>query len=191
MTEPTARVGKNARMATTSSPSPVGPAHEAKRPLTVIAGPYGHPFHPALVTVPIGAWIASMGFDLAARVSDEPEVFAKGSFWLIALGLVGAAVAGFFGMLDLLTIPRNTKAFRTGVLHLLLNSAVIVLYVVNLLVRQGRLDKAGAVPVALVALSAVALALLSVSGWLGGKLAYRYGVRVAAEADQAEGFLSP
>jgi hypothetical protein len=29
-----------------------------------------------------------------------------------------------------------------------------------------------------------------VSGFLGGKLAYRYGVRVATEADQSEGFRS-
>lgn len=175
-------------MATTSSQPPVDPVQEAKRPLTRIAGPYGHPFHPILVTVPIGAWVASLGFDLASRVSDEPEVFAKGSFWLIALGLLGAAGAAFFGVLDLLTIPRNTKAFRTGVQHLLCNSAAVGLFAVDLVIRQGRLDKAGAVPVALVALSGVALALVGVSGWLGGKLAYHFGVRVAAEVDQAEGF---
>ena len=29
---------------------------QAKQPVTVLAGPYGHPFHPILVTVPIGAW---------------------------------------------------------------------------------------------------------------------------------------
>jgi uncharacterized membrane protein len=34
----------------------------------------------------------------------------------------------------------------------------------------------------------VALAALAVSGWLGGKLAYRYGVRVADEATQARGY---
>jgi uncharacterized membrane protein len=172
----------------TTPPPPANHAAEAKRPLTRIAGPYGHPFHPILVTVPIGAWVASMGFDLASRVSDEPELFAKGSYWLIALGLLGAAGAAFFGVLDLLTIPRNTKAFRTGVQHLLLNSTTTALYVVNLVIRNGRLDKAGAVPAALVALSAIALALLGLSGWLGGKLSYRYGVRVAEEADQAEGF---
>ena len=175
-------------MSTTPSPPPASQAAEAKRPLTPIAGPYGHPFHPILVTVPIGAWVASMGFDLAARVSDEPEVFAKGSYWLIAFGLLGAAGAAFFGVLDLLTIPRNTKAFQTGVRHLLLNSAAVSLYGLNLVIRNGRLDKAGAVPVALIGLSAVALLLLGLSGWLGGKLSYHFGVRVAEEVDQAEGF---
>ncbi|MGW3205659.1 hypothetical protein [Streptomyces sp. NPDC001135] len=32
------------------------------------------------------------------------------------------------------------------------------------------------------------MAALGFSGFLGGKLAYRYGVRVADEATQAEGF---
>ncbi|TMM13354.1 MAG: DUF2231 domain-containing protein [Actinobacteria bacterium] len=40
----------------------------------------------------------------------------------------------------------------------------------------------------LVALSAAALAVLVLSGFLGGMLAYRYGVRVAGEATQVEGF---
>jgi uncharacterized membrane protein len=176
-------------MATTSPPPAESSLKAPKRPLTRIAGPYAHPFHPILVTVPIGAWVASMGFDLACRLSDEPEVFAKGAYWLMALGLVGAAAAAFFGVLDLLTIPRGTKAFRTGVTHLLLNSTAVILYAVNLAIRYGRLDKAGAVPVALVALSAVALVLLAVSGWLGGKLTYHYGVRVAEEVDQAEGYV--
>jgi uncharacterized membrane protein len=34
----------------------------------------------------------------------------------------------------------------------------------------------------------IGLAVIGVSGWLGGKLAYRYGVRVADEDTQAEGF---
>jgi hypothetical protein len=29
------------------------PRRQARQPVTVLAGPYGHPFHPILVTVPI------------------------------------------------------------------------------------------------------------------------------------------
>ncbi|MGV7281046.1 DUF2231 domain-containing protein, partial [Mycobacterium kansasii] len=30
----------------------------AKKPVSsLLAGPYGHPYHPILVTVPIGAWV--------------------------------------------------------------------------------------------------------------------------------------
>ena len=37
---------------------------QVKRPVTGLAGRYGHPVHPALVAVPIGAWIASFVFDI-------------------------------------------------------------------------------------------------------------------------------
>jgi len=67
-----------------------------------------------------------------------------------------------------------------------LNLTVVSLYVVNFAVRRshGYED----VSAAAIALSVVALALLSASGWLGGKLAYHYGVRVADEHTQAEGY---
>ncbi len=57
-----------------------------KQPVSaVLAGPYGHPFHPMLVTVPIGAWVASFVFDLASHVSS-PAALATGAFWLIGSG---------------------------------------------------------------------------------------------------------
>jgi hypothetical protein len=36
-------------------PRPDDAMHRAKHPKTVLAGPYGHPFHPVLVTIPIGS----------------------------------------------------------------------------------------------------------------------------------------
>jgi uncharacterized membrane protein len=69
-----------------------------------------------------------------------------------------------------------------------LNLTVVVVFAGSLLPRRGRLELPDGVPAGLIALSAVALGLLAVSGWLGGKLAYRYGVRVADEATQAQGY---
>src|SRR3990170_8428911 len=83
---------------------------EAKTPVTVAAGPYGHPFHPALVTVPIGAWVASLIFDVASRVDgDGSPALVEGAYWLIGIGIVGALAAALFGLLDLLAIPRHTR----------------------------------------------------------------------------------
>jgi uncharacterized membrane protein len=159
----------------------------AKRPVSLLAGPYGHPLHPILVTVPIGTWVASLVFDLASRLNDEPATFATGSRWLIGLGVLGALLAAMFGFLDLFAIPTGTRAFRTGLLHMALNLSVVALYAVSFLLRGGG-DAPDGVPVGPIAVSVLALALLTVSGWLGGKLAYRYGVRVADEATQAEGY---
>lgn len=167
---------------TTSSPM-----DSSKRPRSILAGPYAHPFHPILVTVPIGAWVASLVFDIAsALVSDDEAVFAAGAYWLIALGIIGALVAAAFGLLDLFAIPRGTRAFKVGLTHMSLNLAVVALFVVDFFVRaaQGYEEFSGLGTL----ISVVALALLGVSGWLGGELAYRYGVRVATEETQQEGF---
>ncbi len=159
----------------------------AKRPVTVAAGPYGHPFHPIFVTVPIGAWVASLVFDIASYLVEEPQAFAVGARWLIAIGIIGALLAAVFGLLDLVAIPRGTKAFRTGLIHMGLNLTVVVLFAAGFVLRLGPFEQAP-VPVVPVVVSAVALLLLLVSGWLGGKLAYTYGVRVVDEDEQADGF---
>jgi uncharacterized membrane protein len=139
-----------------------------------------------LAAVPTGAWVASLLFDIAAFVGDEPEAFARGAYWLIVVGLAGAVLAALFGLLDLSGIPRGSRAQRTGFGHLGLNAGVIVLFAVNVALRQAQgIDEA---TLAGIALSVVSLVMLGGAGWLGGRLAYRYGVRVADEGTQAEGF---
>jgi uncharacterized membrane protein len=163
----------------------------AKRPVSaVLAGPYGHPFHPILVTVPIGAWVSSLVFDIGSRIVGEPGFLARGSVWLIAIGVIGALAAALIGTLDLLAIPAGTPAFRTGLTHMSLNLVVTAAYVAGFFWRRAADSGPGPVGAGPLVLSAAALVVLGASGYLGGKLAYRYGVRVAAESTQAEGFRS-
>jgi uncharacterized membrane protein len=161
-----------------------------KSPRPVISGPYGHPFHPILVTVPIGAWVTSFVFDIASRVVDAPAFLSRGAAWLIAVGLIGALLAALLGLLDFLQIPPGTPAFRVGLTHLGLNLAVVAAYIGNFFWRYADYGTVGSVRIGQLVLSAVSLAVLVVSGYLGGQLAYRYGVRVADEQTQSEGFLT-
>jgi uncharacterized membrane protein len=162
---------------------------DAKQPVSAaLAGPYGHPFHPILVTVPIGAWVAALVFDIASHVVDRPGFLNQGAEWLIAIGVLGALAAAMVGFLDLFAIPTGTPAFRTGLIHMGLNLAITGAYVANFFWRHGTYTNGHSVEAGPLALAAVSLALLGVSGFLGGKLAYRYGVRVADEATQAEGY---
>jgi uncharacterized membrane protein len=163
----------------------------AKRPLSaLLAGPYGHPYHPMLVTIPIGAWVISLGFDVASRIASRPAFLARGSEWLIAAGVIGAVAAGLIGFLDLAVIPAGTPAFRIACTHMFINVTLIVAYGANFAWRYRTSAHAGPVDAAMIALSAACVAALSVSAYLGGKLTYRYGVRVAAEASQADGYLT-
>lgn len=166
-------------------------ADYAKRPVSsVLAGPYGHPFHPILVTIPIGAWVASLVFDIGSRIVDDPQFLTRGSQWLIAIGVIGALAAALVGFLDLLTIPKSTPALRVGLLHMTLNVTIVVAYVINFIWRYVGYGSTFAVGIGPLLLSIASLSALVVSGALGGKLAYSYGVRVALETDQAEGFRS-
>jgi uncharacterized membrane protein len=162
---------------------------DAKRPVSAaLAGPYGHPFHPILVTVPIGAWVCVSVFDIASHVVDGPGFLNRGAEWLIAIGVLGALAAASVGFLDLLAVPSGTSAFRTALTHMALNLTVTGAYVGNFLWRHGSYADGGSVATGPLILGVVSLALLGVSGFLGGKLAYRYGVRVADELTQAEGY---
>jgi uncharacterized membrane protein len=65
------------------------PLEQAKHPVTALAGRYGHPLHPALVAVPIGAWVTSFVFDVASHLDSDPGFLAHGARWLIAIGVIG------------------------------------------------------------------------------------------------------
>lgn len=161
---------------------------QAKRPVSaVLAGPYGHPLHPVLVNVPIGAWVAASVFDFASHLVHGPGALARGAWWLIAIGVLGALAAALIGFLDLLAIPPHTPVFRTALVHMGLNLTLTGGYVGGFLWRRAE-GVAGPVPWGPLALSLVCLAVLGLSGFLGGKLAFQYGVRVADEATQADGY---
>ena len=158
---------------------------ETRAPRASVAGPYGHPFHPVAVTIPIGAWSSSLVFDLLGLAADDPRAFATGSRWLIAIGLGGAVGASVLGLLDMSRIPAGTPARRTALVHLVLNVTAMVLFSLSLVLRM--LDLAR-VPVVAFGLRVIASLGLSVSGWLGGKLAYRWGIRVADQITHRKGF---
>src|SRR3954451_24331770 len=148
-----------ARTETESAAAPKLPAvQEAKHPVSSLAGPYGHPFHPILVTIPIGAWVVAFVFDLISRTSDEPYVYARGASWLLMIGIVGALAAAVFGFLDLLAIPTKTRAQRIALIHMTLNLAVVGLEAVGFAMRSSRLHEQGGTPIALIVLAGVALA---------------------------------
>lgn len=163
-------------------------AERGKRPVSrAMTGPYGHPFHPILVTIPIGAWVSSLVFDIASYIVDDPEFLARGAAWLIAVGVIGALAAASVGFLDLLGIPTGARAFTTALQHMSLMLVVTSAFAGNFFWRIiGDLDSSAAVGP--LVLTIVSLIVLVVGGALGGKLAYRYGVRVVDEATQADGF---
>jgi uncharacterized membrane protein len=147
---------------------------------SALAGPEGHPIHPFLVPLPIGAFVSSLIFDILTWTKpDGLPYLVDGAYWLIGVGLIGALIAAVFGVLDLVRIPRRTPPFTTALTHLSLNVVAAVLFIVGYYWRAGDHVELDRTRPGQLALSAVAVAVLIVAVWLGQKLTYRYGMRVS------------
>ena len=135
----------------------------------------GHPIHPMLVVFPLGLLVMSFVFDLIHLFTANPD-FSVASYWMIAAGVVSGLVAAVFGAIDFMAIPDGTRAKRIGLWHGGGNVVVTALFAVSWLLRSG---SASYVPDTIaVALSALAVVLGGVTGWLGGELVDRLGVGV-------------
>ena len=154
----------------------------AHRPSMAAAGPYGHPIHPMLVTIPIGAFVATLAFDIAS-VLIEGRAYGRPAVWLSLIGIVGGLVASLFGFVDYRRLTKGTRAHAVATRHMILMDVVLICFVVGFFVRRADSNYYlyGTPKIAL-ALSVVGVGIIG--GWLGGKLAYSYGSRVADESDQ-------
>lgn len=136
----------------------------------------GHPIHPMLVTIPIGLWIFSLVADIVAMRSAEPETWSVVALYTLIGGIVGALVAALPGLVDLLSL-QDRAIKKTALVHMSINLTVVALYAFNAWLRLGNPGITGGVPFGL---SVLAVAMLAVSGWLGGKMVYLAGVGVTA-----------
>ena len=132
----------------------------------------GHPIHPMLVTVPIGLWIFSLVCDLAFVMGAGATHWATVSFWTMLGGIVFAVVAAIPGTIDMVSLSGAPK--KIALTHMALNVTVVLLYAVNFGMRVN----GAAIPGVPFALSGLAVALLGVSGWLGGHMVYVHRVGV-------------
>lgn len=140
----------------------------------------GHAVHPMLIVFPLGLLSTAVVFDVLYLLTDR-QGFTVAAGYTIAAGIIGGVVAGVFGLVDWLAIPKGTRARRIGTLHGLGNVAVLMLFVVSWLLRMNSGDWVPT-PVALT-LGVIGVVLAGVTGWFGGELVERLGVSVDDDAD--------
>ena len=126
-----------------------------------------HPIHPMLITIPIGLWVFSFVCDLVRYFGGSSPNWAIVALYTMVGGIVGALLAALPGLIDLISLPRGIR--RIALIHMGINLTVVALYIVN---AWWRTREGG---VGTVLLSAVAIVLLVVSGWLGGKMVHVHG----------------
>ena len=137
----------------------------------------GHPIHPMLVPIPIGLWIFSLVCDLVHEGGSPNPAWATVALYTMGGGIVGALLAAVPGLIDLVSLPPAPR--RTALAHMAINLTVVALYAVNFWLRMDAPESPGG----LIWLSVLAIGLLIISGWLGGKMVYELGVAVNAPPD--------
>lgn len=133
-----------------------------------------HPLHPILVPFPIAFLSGSFLFDLAGWITEN-ENFHLTSYYIQAAGILFAILAAVPGLIDLLkTVPPNSSAKKRGVKHGLLNSTMLVLFIIAWFYRRGEDPEL----LILLLIELVATILMSIAGWMGGTLVYRNQIGV-------------
>ena len=133
---------------------------------------FGHPIHAMLVPFPIVCFIAALLTDIA-YVQTANIMWSNFSIWLISGGLLVGGFAALAGLVDYFG-DRRVRAIPTATIHALLNISIWVIELFNAFVHS-RDGWTSVVPTG-ITLSAISVALLAISGWLGGALVYKHGV---------------
>ncbi len=141
----------------------------------------GHPLHPVLTDVPLGAWTVALVLDTMDACSPSRSV-ARGAKIAVGVGLAGAAGAAITGLTD--WQDTDGRARRMGLVHGLLNVTATLLYAASFL-NRGESSRAGARRFAL-----AGFAVAGAAAWLGGDLVYgeQIGVNHAAGAEAPPDF---
>src|SRR5205809_946058 len=163
---PQATVRRRKLMASTNE----GPRGGRPRSTAKIAD---HPIHPMLIPFPIVCFVGTFVTDIVYTRNHDAG-WATASHWLLAIGLVMAALAAVAGLTDYLGDER-LRRLGDALKHMLANVTAVVLELVNLLLRlkdPGFIDSTG------IYISGIVVLILLYSGWKGGDLVYRHGVGV-------------
>jgi uncharacterized membrane protein len=130
---------------------------------------FGHPLHPALTDVPLGAWTVALVFDVMAEGKGRKE-YARAAETAVAIGLVGAIGAAATGMTD--WSETGGRARRVGLMHGLLNAGSTALYGASLLLRRRGQRRAGR------NLAYLGYAVSMTSAYIGGHLVFNERIGV-------------
>ncbi len=129
----------------------------------------GHPLHPVLTDIPIGAWTMALAFDALDAVRGKRDL-SKAADTAVGIGLVGAVGAAASGLTDYQASGEQSP--NTGLVHGVLNLAATALYVTSLIYRRKGARSKGRT------YGLLGFATMTAAAYLGGELIYgqRIGV---------------
>src|SRR5574340_915661 len=146
----------------------------------------GHPLHPALTDVPIGAWMMAVIFDLIWLFAPgAPEWAVRGAQVAGGVGILGALAAAVTGLAD--WSDSYGPARTTGLYHAALNTLALILFIVSGALRLGTATGVSDIGVALDILGLISVLI---AAYLGGHMAFALvtGVNLAGWGESGESY---
>lgn len=135
----------------------------------------GHPIHPMLIPFPLALWVTSFVVDVVFYFLRHPTLLIVSKI-MIAAGCLGAVAAAIPGIIDWLAI-NNGEVKKAANWHARLNIAALIVFAISLFLRLGSYSElVGRRLTIPFLLSLVGVILITISGWLGGELVFRYGI---------------
>lgn len=146
-----------------------------RRLKTLLHGTWlGHPLHPALTDVPIGAWLLAVIFDIVWLVAPAAQPWAgRGAEVAVIVGVLGALAAAATGLADW---SDTYGAERTvGLIHAALNTLALILFIISAALRLGASDGA---TVPAIILDFVGVISVLAAAYYGGDMVFDKGTAV-------------
>ena len=143
----------------------------------------GHPIHAMIIPFPIGLWVFSLIADVIYLWRGNLVWRDWIAFYALLAGIIGAALAAVFGIIDWLSITdRGVK--KVADWHARLNVIALLVFAASFYLRTtgGQRMLGGGYTIPLL-LSVLGVILISISGYLGGELVFRHGVAVNPQYD--------
>ena len=140
----------------------------------------GHPSHPPLTDISIGAYTVAAALLVLGTLGLEEPAMAHGALLAILAGLLLAPLTMLTGLLDWRGLPSGTPKRKLANLHLATMLAATAAFAVSWFPgRAGYQD--GRVHTAALILALAGEALLLAGGYLGGALVFVHGHRVLSQ----------
>jgi uncharacterized membrane protein len=143
----------------------------------------GHPLHPPLTDVTIGAYTAATVMALASVVGVAHKAAAHGWWLALVVALISTALTATTGFLDWLTIEWGSSLWWTATWHLSAMLTATVFFLIAALAGHSGYAH-GAVHAGPFILTLVGFAFLTLGGWLGGAVVYVHGMRVLSLVEE-------
>lgn len=93
-----------------------------------------HPIHPALVAVPVGAFVVALIGDIATSAVNA-QFWYSFALYSMGTGILSALLTAVFGFVDYVFVSMTPQARTLATRHLVLNLTAVVLYVISFFLR--------------------------------------------------------